>query len=140
MKKADYPKLRDEVLTILPVHQKDAWKIMRISHQDISDVVKLMIDEKLIKRTVVSKNKQRTYLIELLNTKTTKSLHTKIIESRIHKKKILLPKAQKQKKRDFSFLLVNGLFSPCAGCISVSDCSPITCDNLTNWVLAQEKD
>lgn len=133
MKKADYPRLKDEVLKMLPVHQQDVWKIMHISHQDMSDVMKLLIEEKLIKRTPVTKNRQRTYLIELLNPKI-KLPTPKIIKSRIHKKKSSSQKSKKQEKNDFSSLLVGGLFSPCTGC--VKDCKPTDCESIMDWVFA----
>lgn len=64
MKQADYPRLKKELALILPIHQANAWKRMNISHQDMSDIVKLMVSEHLIKRTPVKLNGQKTYLIE----------------------------------------------------------------------------
>ncbi len=108
MKKADYPRLKNELTLILPIHQTDAWKLMCVSHQDMSDIVKQMIDEKLIKRTPAKVKGQRTYFIESMSHGYT--------------------------TKDFSPLLA-GQFSPCTGC--GLDCQPIYCQKLTSWVMGK---
>lgn len=107
MKQSDYPRLKKELTLILPIYQVNAWKTMHVSHQDMSDIVLLMLKERLIKRTLTKFKGSRTYLLESLN----------------HKP---------QKVKDFGSLLAGQMFSPCTGC--VLDCLPSHCNKLTTWV------
>lgn len=107
MKQSDYPRLKNELTSILPIYQTDAWKLMQISHQDMSDIVKLMLSENLIKRMPAKTKGRYTYLLE--------------------------PNHQK-KKKDYSSMIAGQIFAPCTGC-SI-DCSPVHCVKLTQWILA----
>ncbi len=106
MKQSDYPRLKNELTLILPIHQKEAWTQMHISHQDMSDVVILMEKEGLITRTKSKFKGSQTYFIELRH---------------------------KKQKKNFSSLISGTIFSPCTGCKS-PDCFPTDCDKLISWV------
>lgn len=112
MKQLDYPRLKKELTLLLPIHQTKAWNVMHISHQDMSDIVLLMLKEGLIKRTPTKFKGSRTYLLESLN----------------HKP---------HKIKNFDHLLAGRTFSPCAGC--TIDCKPSHCNKLTVWVTEPEK-
>lgn len=107
MKNSDYPRLKTILTALLPIHQVKAWNVMQISHQDLSDVVLIMLKEGLIKRTPTKFKGSHTYLLESLN----------------HKP---------QKIKDFSPMISGMSFSPCAGC--AQDCLPAHCAKLTSWV------
>lgn len=109
MKKEDIRRLKNIIMKSLPSLQSDIWKTTNIDRRTCSKLIKILEDEKVIKRT---KAKGKTYMIERINFKN------------------ITP----DNKTRFSALVSdNGKFSPCTAC--VIDCNPETCNVINNWIL-----
>lgn len=106
MKTKDIPMLEKQVLDMLPLTQAEVWKKLKIGSRSGSGLIKIMLEHKLVKRTVSG----GTYLIEKLNGSGNK------------------------KEIKFDILLSKGgNFSPCCGCSMM--CDPEKCTPLTEWIL-----
>ncbi len=105
MKIKDIPRLREQVIGMLPVNQAEMWKALGISSKDGSELIGYLLKEKIVRRTTIKINGKRTFLLESANG---------------HAKKI-----------NFSALLAGGKFSPCCGC--GKECMPVNCMRLIEW-------
>ncbi len=108
MKIKDIPRLKEHVMSMLPVTQADVWKPLGLNSQDGSELIKFMLYDKLIKRTRVKIEGKETFLLERANGNGS------------------------AKKIDFTVLLSGNKFSPCCGCEEY--CLPANCMKLTAWV------
>lgn len=111
MKIKDIPRLKQQVMSILPITQAEMWKALGINSKDGSELIGYMLNERLIKRTIIKIGSSRTFLLESANG------------------------TGHAKKTDFSVLLSGGKFSPCCGC--EKDCVPAGCMQLAQWVIAK---
>jgi DNA-binding Lrp family transcriptional regulator len=111
MKIKDIPGLKEQVLNMLPVTQARMWKALGISSKDGSELIKYMLNDKVIKRTITTIEGKRTFLLESENGN---------------------PNA---KKIDYSVMLSGDKFSPCCRC--EEDCVPVDCVRLTEWVIGK---
>jgi DNA-binding Lrp family transcriptional regulator len=111
MKIKDIPRLRKQVMTMLPVTQAKMWKALGISSKDGSELIGYLINDKIVKRTTIKIDGKRTFLLESANG----NGHAKII--------------------DYSILLINGRFSPCCGC--GTECVPVNCMRLIEWLIGE---
>jgi len=111
MKIKDIPRLKQQVMSILPITQAEMWKALGINSKDGSELIGYMLNERLIKRTIIKIGSRRTFLLESAN-------------GNGHAKRI-----------DYSVLLSGDKFSPCCGC--VEDCVPANCRQLAEWVISK---
>ncbi len=109
MKIKDIPRLKQQVMSILPITQAEMWKALGINSKDGSELIGYMLKDKLINRTIINIEGKRTFLLERKNG----NGHSKWT--------------------DCSALLSGDKFSPCAGC--KKDCVPSYCEQLTEWVI-----
>ncbi len=87
MKMKDIPRLKKQVMGMLPTTQPSIWKTLGIDHRDASILIGIMVKENLIKKTKVN----NIFLIEIVG-------------------------KGHSKKTDYSVLLSGDKFSPCSGC------------------------
>lgn len=111
MKIIDIPRLREQVIDMLPVTQAEIWKALGISSREGSELIGHLLGDKLIRRTRIKTDGKWTFLLESAN-------------GNGHHKKI-----------SFSVLLYGNAFSPCCGC--GEDCVPAGCMRLTAWVIGK---
>jgi hypothetical protein len=100
MKAKDVPILKQKVLEMLPITQAEVWKKLGIDSKEGSELISLMLGEKLIKRT----KKEHTFLIEQEN-------------------------GDIKKEKDLTVLISGNKFSPCCGCsleCNPKDCQLLT--------------
>ncbi len=109
MKIKDIQRLREQIITMLPVTQAEMWKALGISSREGSEITGYMLGDKLIRRTRIKIQGKWTFLLESANG----NGHAK--------------------KTDFSALLYGDKFSPCCGC--EKECMPVNCIQLTEWVI-----
>lgn len=108
MKVKDIPIFKQKTLDMLPITQAEVWKKLGINSRDGSELISIMLEEHLIKRT----KQYNTFLVERLNGDR---------------------KAEKKKKSFLVLFSKNGKFSPCCGCLL--DCNALTCKRLHNWLI-----
>jgi hypothetical protein len=113
MKIKDIPRLKQQAMNILPITQAEMWKALGINSKDGSELIGYLLNERLIKRTIIKIGSRRTFLLESAN-------------GTGHAKKI-----------DFSVLLAGGRFSPCCGC--GKECVPMNCMLLIEWLVANSE-
>lgn len=109
MKIKEIPRLREQVMSMLPVTQAEMWKALGISSKEGSELIRYMLDGKLVKRSRTKIEGKWTFLLESANGN------------------------RYAKKIDYSILLSDDKFSPCCGC--EKDCMPANCMQLTEWVV-----
>jgi hypothetical protein len=109
MKIKDVPKLKQQVMSMLPVTQAEIWKGLGISSREGSELIGYLLNERLINRTIITIDGKRTFLLENAN-------------SNGHSKRF-----------DYSVLLSGDKLSPCCGCIE--ECLPVDCIRLTGWIV-----
>jgi len=56
--------VREKILEMLPVKQNEIWRTLSVGRQMVSDVVRELEAEKLIRRTPHNSNKVNTYILE----------------------------------------------------------------------------
>lgn len=114
MKIKDIPRLKEQVIGMLPVTQAEVWKALGISSKDGSELIEYLLNDKVIKRSIINFKGRKTFLLENAdgngNTRET----------------------------DYSILLSGSRFSPCCGC--QVDCMPAGCMRIIEWVVSQESD
>ena len=111
MKIKDIPRLKQQVMSILPITQAEMWKALGINSKDGSELIGYMLNERLIKRTIIKIGSSRTFLLESAN-------------GNGHAKRI-----------GYSVLLSGDKFSPCCGC--EKDCVPAYYNQLIEWVVSK---
>lgn len=79
--------LEQKVLEMLPTKQVDVWKSLGINRRDGSALIRIMLNDNLIKRTKLKK----TFLLERKNISGNKGGHSRLLSE-------------------------TGNFSPCTGC------------------------
>lgn len=116
VKKISLEELKRKIISMLPVRQDDVWKTLMVRHQQVSLIVRRMIAEGVITRSLIRMDGARkTYLL---------ARATKIDSVAV----------QKEDDNKFSPLLSDkGQFSPCTGC--KDDCDAATCKKLIPWTL-----
>lgn len=111
MKLKDIPRLKQQVISMLPVTQAEMWKALGISSKDGSELTGYLLADKLIKRTKIKIDSKWTFLLESAN-------------ENGHSEKI-----------GFSVFLSGDKFSPCCGC--EKDCVPADCLQLEEWIISK---
>ena len=110
MKIKDIPRLKQQVMSILPITQAEMWKALGINSKDGSELIGYMLNERLIKRTIIKIEGKRTFLLEHRNG----NGHSK--------------------QTDYSVLLSGNKFSPCSRC--EKECVPANCNQLAKWIVS----
>lgn len=90
------------------IPQCDIWKTLKMDRRKCAKIVGQLEERKLITKSKITCRGAPSYLIKLVA-------------------------IVKEKKKDFSALLSNGMFSPCTGC-EINECDPINCGDIMVWL------
>ncbi|MDR0766902.1 MAG: hypothetical protein LBE57_00415, partial [Methanosarcinales archaeon] len=88
------------------VYQNEIWKQLNIDSRKCSRILKKLLDSNQIIREEAVVGGTKTYLLKTV---------------------------AEERKRNYDVLMVNGMFSPCTGCMG--ECRPEYCPALTLWIM-----
>jgi predicted transcriptional regulator len=108
-KKIPLEELKAKVFEMLPMRQDEVWKTLKQNHTYVSIAIRQMIDEGIIKRTLLRVDGFRK---------------SYILEKAVPKKELVINR--------FRSLLSGAGFAPCTGC--PDECDATMCDKLHVWV------